>query len=195
MKRMLETVFLAVFPPVATVAVGVLVRIVLAPLLSAMAVDLITIWVSMLLGMVVLPACYLQREHGPLQHDDLGVRWPGLPQLLIGLCLLTGLAVHMSLRDPAVLWAFLQNIPIAFSEEFWSKGILIRQLVSYVKSPVVLIVVSACVFAFVTHFNQPFLANLLYRFPFGLLTAMLFLWTKSLYWPICLHLGYNVMVS
>ena len=101
----------------------------------------------------------------------------------------------MSLRDPAVLWAFLQNIPIACSEEFWSKGILIRQLVSYVKYPVVLIVVPACVFAFVAHFNQPFLANLLYRFPFGLLTAMLFLWTKSLYWPICLHLGYNVMVS
>lgn len=186
---------LAVFPPLATVLLGVLVNISLEWSRPYASPDNVVIWLSMVPAMVVVPALYLRRLQPELRPANLGLRRPSpatasaIALLVVGLCAVK-LAHGADL--PAVL---AQNIPIAFCEEFWSKGVLFHQARKVFRSDAVVVLTSAAVFAFVTHLSAAPLINLLLRFPVGILTAVVYVRTRSLAWPVALHFAYNVSIS
>ena len=93
-----------------------------------------------------------------------------------------------------IVFALVQNIPIAFCEEFWCKGVIFTQLKHIFKNNYIVILISAIIFAFITHLGQSFLANLVVRFPFGLVSGFIYYKTGKLIYPVLLHLLYNAMI-
>lgn len=82
---------------------------------------------------------------------------------------------------------------VALSEEFLTRGILIKKL-SKTFTPALCLIISSICFAFIFHSNVSMLMNLLIRLPLGLLLGFLYLKAKNLRTPILVHWVYNVLV-
>jgi len=60
--------------------------------------------------------------------------------------------------------------------------------------PIIILIACFIIFAFITHLGQSFLANLVVRFPFGLVSGFIYYKTGKLIYPVLLHLLYNAMI-
>ena len=66
---------LTLTPVILTVLFGVLISIICNGLIeNRNLVDLIVIWVSMIMGMCVMPLVYLRRTNGKFSMEELGIR-------------------------------------------------------------------------------------------------------------------------
>lgn len=185
----------AVLPPIGTVLIGVATSVAMrAALPEGTASDLI-IWVSMGFAMVALPLGFLARAGARPTAPELGlVRPSGAAAATLTLLTLAVCCYELA-RGADVVALLLQNVPIACCEEFWCKGLIFHLGRRVFSSGVLIVAVSAAVFAFVTHTGSPVLTNLVFRLPFGLITGLIYLRTRSLAWPVLLHLNYNLLVS
>jgi len=84
---------------------------------------------------------------------------------------------------------------VAFSEELLVRGIILYLLEQLFYKEWMSILLSAIIFSLIFHSTDGVLLNLVYRVPFGVITAILYKKTNSLTSPIILHWLYNVLLS
>lgn len=89
---------------------------------------------------------------------------------------------------------FIHYLSVAVSEEVLARGVILYYLKQLFRLPVA-IIISALIFAFVFHSNSNQLMNLCVRFPLGLIFSLITERTKSILPSICLHWGYDVLVT
>lgn len=85
-----------------------------------------------------------------------------------------------------------QQLFVSISEEFLMRGIIYYLLLHLVHKKYYVVIVSAIIFGFALHTGGDFISNLLYRFPAGIILAVLRMYTKKLYPPIMVHFMYNL---
>lgn len=195
-KLYINFVVLSVFPVVLTLVAGLIIDLLIGDLRYGHFSALITVWISMIIGMVIFPVIYLRKNDKEVCNlSDLGLVID-LPMdgIIIGLLIVSLIIVKTIFLGGDIVFALMQNIPIAFCEEFWSKGVLFTQLRQIFRNDYIVIVIAAMVFAFITHLGNSFVDNLVLRFPFGLIAGFIYYKTGKLAYPILLHLIYNAML-
>lgn len=195
-KLYINLAVLSVFPVFLTIIVGIIIDFLIGDLRYGYFSALLTVWISMIVGMVVLPIIYLRKNDNTVcNFVDLGLVM-SLPfdGVFIAILILAIVLVKAMFFGGDIIFALIQNIPIAFCEEFWCKGIIFTQLKHIFKNNYMVILLSAMIFAFITHMGNSFVENLILRFPFGLITGFIYYKTGKLIYPISLHLFYNSMI-
>jgi len=84
---------------------------------------------------------------------------------------------------------------VAVSEEILVRGLILKKLKEVISKEYIAIIISAVIFALVFHSTDGIFTNLLYRVPFGVITAYLYIKTDSMISPIILHWIYNVTIT
>ena len=186
---------LTLTPVILTVLFGVLISIICNGLIeNRNLVDLIVIWVSMIMGMCVMPLVYLRRTNGKFSMEELGIRrLSNIDVVLLALVILFLVSGVFFIPNVQV-YDFFQNVSIAFAEEFWCKAILFYQLRKITNKKYIIIILSAIIFAFVTHMNGNIETNLLLRMPMGIITGVIYEKDRNLVLPFLLHLVYNIVI-
>ena len=85
------------------------------------------------------------------------------------------------------LWRFANAY-----EEILMRGIIFYLLSQLFRKKYYVVIVSAIIFGFALHTGGDFLSNLVYRFPAGIILAVLRIYTKKLYPPMVVHFMYNL---
>ncbi|WP_282003329.1 CPBP family intramembrane glutamic endopeptidase [Veillonella denticariosi] len=196
-KLYINLVVLSVFPVFLTIIVGIIVDFLIGDLRYGYFSALLTVWISMIVGMVAFPIFYLRKyDNTVCNFVDLGlVMTLPFDGIFIVVLILAIIFVKAMFFGGDIIFAFIQNIPIAFCEEFWCKGVIFTQLKHIFRSNYTVIILSAMIFAFITHMGNSFVDNLILRFPFGLLTGFIYYKTGKLIYPVSLHLFYNSMIA
>lgn len=88
----------------------------------------------------------------------------------------------------------LHFILIGYSEEILYRMIILDKMKS---SYTILgsILITSLIFAFISHISEPFLDNLIIRFPLGIILAFLRIKFNNIWLPTIIHALYNVLVS
>ncbi|MGA1870493.1 MAG: lysostaphin resistance A-like protein [bacterium] len=81
---------------------------------------------------------------------------------------------------------------ITGSEEIFYRGIIQRRLTIILNKYWGLLIASI-IFAIIGHPNTPLIDNLIWRLPAGIILGYFYLRTGSLFFPICLHCGFNII--
>ncbi len=196
-KFYINLVILAVFPVILTIMVGLVIDFLIGDLRYGHFSALITVWISMIVGMVIFPVIYLRKNDNEVcNFTDLGLvlKLP-LDGIFVGVLIFFLIIVKTVILGGDVVFALVQNVPIAFCEEFWCKGVIFTQLKHIFKNNYMVILLSAMIFAFITHQGNSFVDNLILRLPFGLISGLIYYKTGKLLYPISLHLLYNAMIA
>lgn len=166
-----------------------IITFVLLPLNSINNFDIVMTYVSMILSFVVIPLLFLQRMGYDIDYKEIGISKPNLFTLLLIAAVFIICSAYYQvgnfLENPIQL--AIQIFPVALSEEIWARGALFYLLKKYKVNNFWIILISALIFAFVTHLNRPILENIIYRFPGGLLLAFAYYKTKKLEVPVAIH--------
>lgn len=85
-----------------------------------------------------------------------------------------------------------QQLFVSISEEILMRGIIFYLLSQLFRKKYYVVIVSAIIFGFALHTGGDFLSNLVYRFPAGIILAVLRIYTKKLYPPMVVHFMYNL---
>lgn len=195
-KFYIDVVVLAIFPVLFTIIAGIMIDLFIGDLRYGHLSSSLTVWLSMIIGMVIFPIIYLRKnDNAVCNFVDLGLKidFP-LDAIFITLLIIFLIVVKALIFKGDIVFALVQNIPIAFCEEFWCKGVIFTQLKHIYKNNYIVIFISAMIFAFITHLEQSFLENLILRFPFGLVSGFIYYKTGKLLYPVLLHLLYNAMI-
>lgn len=157
--------------------------------------DTVIIWFSTTVSMSLIPM-YLLNRYRKTTWEGIGlifklsaIEWIGL--VLMGL--ITAILAVMNHSETTIVILALQTLAVAINEEIWIRGILLTHLRQIRVPPVWAILITGIVFGFITHLNEPFMDNLLWRFPGGLLLGYIALKTNRLSIPIMLHYLNNVI--
>lgn len=86
----------------------------------------------------------------------------------------------------------IQQISVSIAEEFLMRGIILYLLCQLFQKKYWIVIINAIIFGFFLHTGGDFLSNFLYRFPAGIILAVLTLYTGRLYPAIMLHFMYNI---
>lgn len=195
-KQIERIVILSTFPVILTVLFGIIIDLSLGELRQDLFSSLITVWVSMTLGMIIFPMFYLYKnDRVACTAKNLGLIFTTCDVIILIVLIIGLFIIKNRIIKADIVFPLVQNIPIAVCEEFWCKSILYTQLNKVLKKPLAIITVSAIVFAFITHAGVGFWDNVLLRFPFGLITGYVYYRTNKLVYPVVLHLFYNVIIA
>lgn len=160
--------------------------------------EIILIWFAMGTGFVALPYLILKKKY-EVKADALGVKRITKKDLVLCastvLFTIVALARRNILPDYNLGVTFIRHFGVAFSEEFFSKGVLFYLAQNISGRRIVWVIMSALVFAFGFHSNGDLMINLLYRLPMGIILGLIYLRTESLYLPVLLHIANNVLAS
>lgn len=195
-KQIERIVILSTFPVILTVLLGIIIDLSLGELKQDLFFSLITVWVSMALGMIIFPVFYLYKnDRVACTVKKLGLIFTTCDVIVVMVLIIGLFIIKNRIIKADVVFPLLQNIPIAVCEEFWCKSILYTQLNKVLKKPLAIITVSAVVFTFITHSGGGLWDNVLLRFPFALITGYIYYRTNKLVYPVVLHLFYNVIIA
>lgn len=104
------------------------------------------------------------------------------------------LAMVGALQNEAVIWVS-HYLFVAVSEEILVRGIILFELKGLMKKKWAAILVSAIIFSLVFHSTDGTWLNVVYRIPFGLVTAVMREKTDSLWSSVLFHWIYDVLLS
>ncbi|MEJ8303371.1 CPBP family intramembrane glutamic endopeptidase [Saccharibacillus sacchari] len=157
---------------------------------------LIVVALSMFSGFVLIPYGLIRKLYRP-SLKELGVlplvRW----EMVLHVCLFAGIFLVVRLTKDwthSFLWiTCLQMFLVAVSEEFWARGVLCYLFKRIWNQHVFIILASSLSFAFLTHMNEPFMENLLYRLPGALIMGFIYVRTGNLRYTIMFHFAYNLL--
>lgn len=97
---------------------------------------------------------------------------------------------------PPILLVLLVSVAfVALAEETLVRGIILYELNLLFKRTWLSILVSALIFSLVFHSTDGLILNMLYRVPFGIVTALMYKKTDTLAPAITFHWMYNVALS
>ncbi|MBU3110228.1 CPBP family intramembrane glutamic endopeptidase [Clostridium lacusfryxellense] len=152
-------------------------------------------WFSMGLSFVFLPYLFIKKNN-KVSLADFGILKITKKEFIFCLTVIISLYSFLILRTNSVyiiIIATLQNLGVAFSEEFFNKGVMFFQSKKIFSNSVFVVVLCSLVFAFILHSADPPLVNLFYRFPLGLITGYAYLKTNKLYIPVTIHFINNML--
>ena len=158
-------------------------------------VFIMIIGVSMIAGFVLFPYFYTKRKYNVTFHD-LGIKPFTLKELTIDILFILCLYFYLSTKDYSLNFIFISSIQmllVASTEEFWARGTICYLLGKISENKWFIIVISSLSFAFLTHMNEPFMDNVLYRLPGSLIMGFIFMHTKNLRYTIIFHFSYNLI--
>lgn len=131
--------------------------------------------------------------------SDIGLKanrylWMDCIDILIVIAFVGYLATEGVLQNAAGIWA-VHYLFVAVSEEVLVRGIILTELKGLVKRGWIAILANAVIFSLVFHSTDGIWINMLYRIPFGLVTAILREKTDSIWSSVLFHWIYDVLLS
>jgi len=156
-------------------------------------------WTAMIMGLCVTPYLLVKKVYNP-SITELGIgkikRYEifGIV-LIVSLTIIYLLLNRTNLNFFIFFIAIIQNLGVAISEEFFSKGILFYISKKITAMKIVAIVMCALVFAFFFHSGDLFINNLTYRLPMGIILGIFYIKTENIYLPITLHIANNLIAT
>lgn len=166
---------------------------------NAMLGKIMLTWISMLTGFCIIPTYILMKIY-EFKMCDLGVGSISKIEKNV-ILLVVGMTVFYLITERNICnitilgITLLQNLVVAISEEFFSKGILFFVIKKITDNKIIIVLICSCVFAFVFHSSDAFFVNLTYRFPMAIILGICYLKTNNLYLPIILHLVNNLLAT
>ena len=100
--------------------------------------------------------------------------------------------INLSLQE--FLPMIIQLIAIGISEEVLCRGIIYYEIRNAFDNKIIAIVLSSLIFAFLFHSGDSDMANLIIRFPLGLILATVRCYTGNVYGSIEMHIWYNTIM-
>lgn len=88
----------------------------------------------------------------------------------------------------------IQLCAIGISDEILCRGIIYHEIENGFHSKIAAVIVSSIIFAFLFHSGDTDLANLVIRFPLGIIFAALRCYTGNVYNGIVMHIWYNSLM-
>lgn len=164
-----------------------------SPILIVLAQQSLPVFV----GYCILPVfTFLRLEKEPI--ETIGIRRSNkwifficFAVTIVWLCFLFFRAVgSLELTIYSIHYLF-----VAISEEVLVRGIILFYLSKIFRKKWVAVIVSALIFALVFHSTDAVIDNLIWRVPFGIVTAFLYMKTKTLVVPILFHWIYNTGIT
>ena len=156
-------------------------------------------WTAMIMGLCVTPYLLVKILYNP-SITELGIGKIKKNELF-GIILISFLTIVYLLLNRTNLnffiffVAIMQNLGVAISEEFFSKGILFYIAKNITAMKMLAIVMCALVFAFFFHSGDLFITNLTYRLPMGIILGIIYFKTENIYLPITLHIANNLIAT
>jgi len=151
---------------------------------------------SMVTSFVVIPYFYARRINR-FTLKDLGLMRLTITELVIIPISIITMYVYVfnfsDIDNTTLVILSLQTLFVAFSEEFWARGLMYYFINKIFKKPIVVVLTTSIVFAFVTHSSRSFLENLIFRLPCSIFITFLYYKTKRLSYPIAFHFIYNIL--
>jgi membrane protease YdiL (CAAX protease family) len=187
-------IILMVIPLLLVSVGGVLLSLILDGIVTDFVVIMI-IGVSMTAGFVIFPYLYIKKKYN-IRFHDLGIKQFTLKEVILDILIVLCLYFYLFTKDYSIHFLIISSIQmllVASTEEFWARGTICYLLGKLSENKWVVIVVSSLAFAFLTHMNEPFTDNLLYRLPGALIMGIIFMHTKNLRYTILFHFSYNLM--
>lgn len=139
--------------------------------------------VPVILGLIVFPKCIAILKLIKLENR-LNLK------INIWVLMLFILAIGLGIMKSNIgIELFVVTLVIAISEEY-----LFRYYLMDGSNSKSIIIISSLVFAFVVHSNEPFLSNLVIRFPLGAILGSVYYKNKNFLLPTTLHLFYNLLM-
>ena len=156
-------------------------------------------WATMVPGFCIIPYLILRKAYS-VPVSDLGLKKPRRYEPAVVMLIMTAVLIWLMMNRPmfsAALFVsvLLQNLGIAFAEEFFNKGVLFSLGQRITDRKVFVVILCAAVFAFVFHSSDSFYVNLSYRFPMGIILGLIYMRTHSLCLPVTLHLVNNLIAT
>lgn len=156
-------------------------------------------WGSMVCGLCIIPGVLVKKMY-KVTVSQLGLgkiksmEIVSIAMLIIATTILlfvSGKNIDLGL----LIIVLIQNIGVAFSEEFFTKGVLyyIAGHISGIK--IFAVTTCALVFAFLLHGSDSFYTNLFYRLPMGIVLGIVYLKSRNIYIPVCLHIANNLLAT
>ncbi len=160
---------------------------------------LLLTWTALVLGLCIIPYVFVNKIYNP-SIKELGIGEIKNYEILCILSVISLMILYLyvdksNLRIILLIQVVLQNMGVAFSEEFFSKGILFFIGKKITSNKGVVVIISSIVFAFMFHSGDLFMTNLTYRFPMGIILGIIYLKTDNIYLPIILHVANNLVAT
>lgn len=156
-------------------------------------------WTAMSMGLCITPYLIVRGVY------KTSINELGLGKIknyeIFGIVLITILTIVYLLQNRNELnffilaVAIIQNLGVAISEEFFSKGILFYIAKNITAVKLAAIVMCAMIFAFFFHSGDLFITNLTYRLPMGIILGIIYFKTENIYLPITLHVANNLIAT
>lgn len=131
------------------------------------------------------------REIGVCKNRFL---WIDMLNGFIAVSFLVYLATAQVFQREEKIWV-VHYLFVAVSEEILVRGIILFELKELLKKRWIAVLLSAVIFSLVFHSTDGIWVNMLYRIPFGVITAILYEKTDSLMSSILFHWIYDVLLS
>ena len=156
-------------------------------------------WLSMIPGFCLVPYAILKKKY-KINPKDVGIARTSRKELIVILMISVTAFLYLfaARKDITLVLLFtvlLQNLGVALSEEFFSKGILLYLAGKITENKFMAVLLCACVFAFVFHGSGDPLINLTYRLPMGIILGLIYLKTDNICLPVILHLINNLVAT
>jgi membrane protease YdiL (CAAX protease family) len=155
-----------------------------------------------ILGLAILPVVWEKavRNTG-LQEIGLFIPHDFFKEFIYGAALLVIFILYRYMLTPKhtgifnlspyiILLMFICWIVIALGEEILYRGVIQRRLFTLLGTNWGLVLASI-MFAFAGHSGEPWINNLVFRLPFGLILGYLYLRSQSILIPIFVHWAFN----
>ncbi|RHW43309.1 CPBP family intramembrane metalloprotease [Neobacillus notoginsengisoli] len=187
-------IIMMILPLLVVSTVGVLLSITFSDFESDLSSVLI-IGISMIFGFVFVPIIYIKKIY-KLNLKDIGISEFSKREIIIETFVLLCLYAYLISSDMSIYSIFISSIQmliVATTEEFWARGVICYLLNQIVENKWFIILASSLSFAFLTHMNEPFMDNLLYRLPGSVVMGVIFVYTKNLRYTILFHYIYNLV--
>lgn len=165
------------------------------PNVDSTALNISIVFLSMVAGFCILPYIYLKKKYN-LTIGDFGIKALNVKTAILGIVCLILLEGYLFYTGRTISFLVVNSIQmaiVAFTEEFWARGAMCYLLAKISTRPWFIILLSSLSFAFLTHINEPFIDNLLYRLPGALVMGIIYVRTRNLLYTVLFHFSYNMV--
>jgi len=153
------------------------------------------IGVSMTVGFILFPYAYLKKLY-QVKREELGVRSVQYLEIIIGCITLIFLYSYLFSKGidfQVLILSTVQMCIVAVTEEFWARGAMCYIIRKLSNRAWFVVLLSSICFAFVTHMNEPFMDNVLYRLPGSIVMGVIYVKTNNLRYTVLFHFTYNLL--
>lgn len=148
---------------------------------------------SLVISFVIMPFYILKKQHN-IKISEIGITRIGITDsIFLIITVIFSILLFITKGNMKIFIEVVsQQLFVSVSEEFLMRGVIFYLLSQLFSKKYYVVIVSAVIFGFALHTGGDFLSNLVYRFPAGIILAVLRIYTKKLYTPMVVHFMYNL---